>query len=175
MKRIMYFIVALMAVISLSSCGGKGVTLSGVDGGGNVVLGRDSTGKLKVESVQLWLNGNVGFGNYYSPYGGNYGGNYANWYQNYSISTTVLYVTGPPTNLLKVPVCDRWGNIVGTALCTDAPIYYPYPNNNVVHYPGKFSQLQNRDYGLYGWAPVYVSINDHQTDRDPTINGEIVQ
>lgn len=175
MKSLNVLFVAIMAVVllSLSSCDKNGVTLGGINGGVSVDVVRDTAGKYKIERVQLWLSGNTGYGNYYSPFTNNYGGNYANWYNTNGITTGVFFVTGPPTNLLKVPICDRWGNIVGTALCTDVPIYYP--NSNIIHYPGKFTQLQNRDYNALGWAPVYVSVGNHQTDRDPMLSGEIVQ
>lgn len=159
--------VALITPSVLSSCTKEG----SLGAGGNVVITKDKNGKLVVESIQLWLNGNTGFGNTYYPDNRDYGGNYANWYNINNIQSGIFYVIGPPSNLLKVPIFDKFNNYVGDALCKDEPIYYQ--NTNVKKYEGKFTQLQQRDYNLYGRAPVFVSFGGHQTSNDGKINGEI--
>jgi hypothetical protein len=151
--------VATMAVMlfSTSSCYKDGSGIGGSIGGGvGVTLKKDSTGKLVVEQVQLWLNGGTGgSGQYAYPSGYNYGtGSYADWYYVNNIQFQVFWVYKCPLDPENVALFDRNGNPVALGRCPNDPVRYP---NGTIRYAGYFDQLQAADYSR-GPIPVFGKV-----------------
>ncbi len=151
------FILGLISIF-FSSCD-KNNTI-GLSGGVGVTAGRDSTGKFKIQSVQLGFGMN-NYGNYY--YSGNaYPGvvptmGYPAWYQTNGITASVFFVKSRPENGIAIAYFDALGNLVGVA--------------NTLS-DGHLASMQAWDYTKGGY-PVIVKFDATSTDKN-LLGGRII-